>query len=300
MSRSYRKIRDYDFESPEDGAGGSWNPDPEMAFGTATAGKPAFRLFSMVLAVVLLAALSAIFMMRKGRTDVASDANHSTQSTLLKTAAPVRWQGPQPREIADRFLSATTDEERLRWVLNPDGVGELMARFYRDGAGRDEKVVGVDKMSEAATGGSVFARFSVSLEGGSKRLLCVPFDESGGGVDFKSYARYCSESWDSLLDGSVSSGAEMRLFLEKSDYYNHEFADENQWQSLIGTSPELTAPVHLFVRRDSDSSQFLRNLPHRPTRYTVAIKSAGMSHRNRQFLITKIICPGWVEPRSEW
>lgn len=236
-----------------------------------------------------------------------SSAPSHVASFKTETKSNREWQGLLPKQIAEKFIAATTHEERLRWIQNPQLNSDIMDQFFRSGAGRNERVAKIEEMPRAALDERILARFSVTMKDGSKRLLCIPFDEGGGLVDFRTYARHCSASWESLLDGSVTNGTEMRLFLQKSSYYNHGFTDEKRWLSLIGTSPDLSAPVYLFVRiddseiwrYDNEMSRLIKNPPARPTRYTVAIENIDNSHRNRSFVIWKVIHPGWAESRSD-
>ena len=210
-------------------------------------------------------------------------------------AALVAWRGLQPEQIANKFLAATTQEERLRWVRQPAAVADLMERFYRAGPGATEKMAGLQKMPQVMTEDQVCARFTVKMTDGSKRLLFVPFDESGGGVDFKSYARHGSDPWSAVLDGTVAKASEMRVFLKRGNYYNHEFADESQWLCLIATSPELENPIYLYARRDNpDLLLFLKNPPKKPLRYTIALENLGQGHCNRQWQLTQVLATGWV------
>jgi hypothetical protein len=158
-------------------------------------------------------------------------------------------------------------------------------------------MAGIGKMPQVMTEDQVCARFTVKMTDGSKRLLFVPFDESGGGVDFKSYVRQCSDPWSEVLDGTVAKAGEMRVFLKQASYYNHEFADESQWLCLIATSPELENPIYLYARRDNpDLLLFLKNPPKKPQRYTIALENPGQGHRNRQWQLTRVLATGWVTP----
>jgi hypothetical protein len=214
-----------------------------------------------------------------------------------QTAPPVVWQGQQPGQIADKFLAATTPQERLRWVRQPGAVADLMERFYRDGPGATEKVADFQKMPQGATDDQIFERFTVTMTDGSKRLLCVPFDESGAGVDFKSYARHCSAPWSAVLAGTAPKADEMRVFLQQGSYYNYAFADEREWLCLLATSPELENPIHLYARKDNpDLLLFLQNPPQQPQRYTIALENTGQGHLNRQWQLTRVITTGWVAP----
>jgi hypothetical protein len=214
-----------------------------------------------------------------------------------KTAPPVAWQGLQPGQIVDKFLAASTPQERLRWVRQPAAVADLMERFYREGPGASEKVAGLQQMATGATDDQVYERFAVTMTDGSRRLLCVPFDEGGAGVDFKSYARHCSDPWSAVLDGTASKATEMRVFLQRGNYYNYGFTDERQWLCLIATSPELEHPIHVYARRNNpDLLLFLQNPPEQLQRYTIALENTGEGHLKEQWQLTRVLTPGWVAP----
>lgn len=212
-------------------------------------------------------------------------------------AAPVAWSGLQPEQIADKFLAATTQQERLRWVRQPAAVADIMERFYRDGPGASEKVADIGTMPQAMTEDHVFERFAVTMTDGSKRLLCVLFGEKAGGVDFKSYARHGSDPWGAVLDGTVAKASEMRVFLKRGSYYNYEFTDESQWLCLVASSPELEDPINLYARRDNPHLlRFLRNPPKQLQRYTIALENPGNGQRHRQWQLTQVLATGWVSP----
>lgn len=217
----------------------------------------------------------------------------------LKTAPTKARLGLLPGQIADKFLAASTLQERLRWVRQPAEVSALMEHFYRDGPGSMERIADFHEMPPAATEDHAFERFMVSMADGSKRLLCIPFEESGNafGVDFKSYARHCSVPWSAVLDGTTPKADEMRVFLQQDSYYNYEFADESEWLCLIATSPDLENPIHLYARRNNpDLLLFLQNPPQQPQRYTIALENSRQSHLNRQWQLTRVITIGWVAP----
>lgn len=272
--------------------------DAEASYGT----KPTSELTSSVMLALLIGVPLAVLLFMGTRYWVRQKLDGDPPPIVkvhepTAVAAPVAWRGLQPEQISDKFLAATTQQERLRWVRQPAAVADLMERFYRDGPGASEKMAGIGKMPQVMTEDQVCARFTVKMTDGSKRLLFVPFDESGGGVDFKSYVRQCSDPWSEVLDGTVAKAGEMRVFLKQASYYNHEFADESQWLCLIATSPELENPIYLYARRDNpDLLLFLKNPPKNPQRYTIALENPGQGHRNRQWQLTRVLATGWVTP----
>ena len=227
-----------------------------------------------------------------------SETENENETAMPLIAAAPKWQGLQPEQIAENFLAATTQQERLRWVRQPAAVAETMERFYRDGPGAREGRGTLEKLTEGInTEATAMQRFAVTLTDGSQRMLYVTFDEGGARVDFKCYAAYCSEPWDKLLDGTMARAAEMRVIITPNDYYNYDFSDPAQWQCLIAIAPELEDPIYLYVRRDSPLMEEIKTYPFdAPMRFTIAMEQQGESCKRRQWQLTRLIHEGWVAP----
>ncbi len=70
----------------------------------------------------------------------------------------------------------------------------------------------------------------------------------GGGVDFRSYARFCSESKGDLLSGKTLIAEEVRVFIEPGNAYLHGDSDDLAWSSYVATSRGVGEP-YIFTRR---------------------------------------------------
>jgi hypothetical protein len=209
-----------------------------------------------------------------------------------------KWAGILPKTIAENFMTAKTDEERLRWVSDPNGVAEMMSRFFQNEARKSEVFTKLSEISQNLGSQESNARFTANFTDGSKRLVTIKYDENGASkVDFKCYSRYCDTSWDSLLDGSVSKASEMRCILIASDYYNHDFSDESVWLSLLATSPDFEDVIYLYVKRDDpDFAEFLKAPPRVQVRFTVGLESIGTSYQKRQFRMVNPPRTSWISP----
>ena len=211
-------------------------------------------------------------------------------------ADPNDWQGPLPAEIARLFTTAQTHAQRLELIADPVKDGYWMERFFREGGGAKEKVSTLTPMGSVNTDRTSFERFQVSLEDGGNRLLCVIVSTRGAKVDFRSYARFCSESWEDLLSGRSKIAEEVRVFIEPGSAYLHEFSDDLKWSSYIATSPDTPEPLYFYAARDSETDMELAEMTGGTAmRATLAIRSTGESSRHRQFEITDVVAAGWVK-----
>jgi hypothetical protein len=206
------------------------------------------------------------------------------------------WKGALPAEVARLFTSASSHEERLGLVSDPRRDGYWMEMFFREGPGASEKVREVTPMEAAGTDSAYFERFRVSMEDGGDRLLCVVINEQGGKVDFRSYARFCSESWEELLAGRTRIAEEVRVFIGPGTTYFGSFSDDSKWTSYIATSPDIEESLYFHAARGSDTDTLLSEMTAGgAVRATLAIRSNGIDHTHRQFEVTDVLTPGWVK-----
>lgn len=206
------------------------------------------------------------------------------------------WQSPLPIELARLFTKATTHAARLALIANPSKDGYWMEKFFNGGPGAEEKVLSVTPMGLAITDTTSFERFQVGMEDGGNRLLCIVITDQGGKVDFRSYARFCSESWEDLLSGKTNIAEETRVFIESGTAYLQDFSDDLKWTSYIATSPDTEKVLYLYALRDSETDRLLQEMTiGEPVRVTLAIRSTAEAWRHRQFEVTKFITAGWVK-----
>ena len=222
-------------------------------------------------------------------------AVHSTP--VLPAPAAVAEDGLTSRTVAENFIRATTLAERLKWVRQPEAVAGVMEKFFSSGKGSSEVIAKIDAISPGTVGDLVYDRFAATMVDGTRRLLCLVPTAGGLRVDFKAYARHGSVAWSDLLGGMAREAGEMRVFIEKGDYYNFGFKHEVRWLSLTVTTPELDVPVWLYLARTDPALKLLETTSSRqPVRVTVAVRAVGDSHLRRQFEIVDVHAADWVVP----
>jgi hypothetical protein len=298
LAPTYRKIHDHGkLERRRNPKGFS-----EEKFGSNAVDDLSHRLlkFALIAAPIFIAA--GLWLLGFARNEPESFAGESQQihspETHVQNATKATWAGLQPRQIAENFLRATTHEERLTWVRESADIAGIVGDYYRNGGGASETMLRLRNMEDIETEEGLLARFMVEMKDGSERLLFVPYFEGGSrGVDFKSFSIHCSHPWNNILDGSATKPVEVRVNLEPASYYNFEFGDETKWFCFAATSPKLEGSLHFYAHRDDPALRAIINYPFAsPLRFTVSIESAGQSHQHRQWRLSKVLFPGWVEP----
>lgn len=236
---------------------------------------------------------SALWLTLKGQ----NGTSPASPVTAPAAALPDAW------ELAAAFLAADTHEKRLRYIRHPAHAGPLMETFFRTGPGSREQVKKQLPMSDPTLGQallnrpfSMHTRYGVEMSDGRLRLLCTVEEEGDLKVDFLAYARHCSAAWPDIIEGKASA-ANVRVFLAQGSNYSGPFADQSTWQAMTATTPDCPETLHFYLRRGTPTARAtLKELhPASPRRF-VAIQPHGESWRTRQFEITALLSPDWLEP----
>jgi hypothetical protein len=266
----------------------NWNNAPKKAI--VWSEKIDLGKLPMILASVVIAAglIGIIFFYK---STISDDKNAQAPHVDGKVE---EWQGVLPLKVAQNFIAATTNEERLKWVRDPEETAPLLEEFFTNGAGAKEKILNLKQAPLYANENFIIHGYQLSLEGGDRRLLCVVQMDNRAYVDFKAYARHCSSKWQDLLSGAASAAAEVRVFLDLGTAYMNQYADEEKWTSYTATTQDWEMPLYFYAARNSMTDEALRALTRAGTqRATLAIRSNNNSHQKKQFEIVELLTPGW-------
>lgn len=262
----------------------------------------ATMVFAAVAFVLLL-----LFMGKNKAARVAENGDKAKEEKLssfetFDAGSSSDWVGALPYDVVTAFKNATTVEERLKWVRDPEFVKDAMQEFYTDGPGRTERIVSLKKLTQTVISGLLVERYQATMSTDQTRLLYVLIGENGAKVDFKCYARYGSASWPDLLEGKVLAADETRVTLEKGFYYNFQFSDESKYHCYLASSPDLEDPVHLYAEIGSKTDLIMANMVKTREMYpaVLSIKSIESSHQKRQFQVVKVRSNSWLMTDKDW
>ena len=220
-------------------------------------------------------------------------------SSVDRTEASVpleKWQGPIPSVIADRFMAAKTQEQRMELVRNPTEVGPSMEAFFKSGPGSTELFRGMHPLTAGSSGDLTFECYAVEFANAPVRLLSVTIDPSGAKVDFECYARLGSATWADVLSGKATEAGEVRVLLQAGSYYLHAFNDEQKWLHFKATSSDLPDTLDFYLDRENPAIRELQDSGEGIFPATLSIRAVKGSEKHHQYEITGVKALGWVEP----
>lgn len=247
-----------------------------------------------LIGVLLIMAVAGLWLM--GRMHSGGKAGLPAVDRAEASTPVEKWQGPIPAVIAERFIEAKTQEERLELVRNPAQVGPAMEAFFKSGPGATEQVKGFYPLTTGSSGDVSFEKYTVEFASSSPRLLSVTIDPRGAKVDFECYARMGSVAWADVLSGKAKEAREVRVFLQAGSYYLHSFGDEQKWLHFSATSPDLPETLDFYLDRENPAVRDIENAGRKIFPATLSILAVDGSEKYHQFEITAVKALEWVEP----
>ncbi|MEZ5329483.1 MAG: hypothetical protein R3F19_30930 [Verrucomicrobiales bacterium] len=199
--------------------------------------------------------------------------------------------------VAKDFLNEPDPQQRLQWVRNREVVAEHLALYAEEAL--SFPALQLNSRGHQLIDGVETTGFAVRFASGSFRQLDIVKTPDGPQVDWDSYARYCSASWEDLLSGKEPS-AEVRVFVSPGDYYNGPFADEAKWTCFRLMSPDLPGGTDVFAyaavgpSREKQLRRIVLRAPQFRQHMTLQIQGHEAPGGNRLFEITRVLAIGWV------
>ena len=202
----------------------------------------------------------------------------------------------EARQMAVDFVKTSDPEIRLKMCRDPENVRKRLESYPPQAVNEIAKdVIFMDVVDLRVI---MAARFYVKFADDTKRLLCIVPTPEGLRVDWDCYARYNTEAWPKLLDGTVKS-AEFRVFARRSDYHAFEYRDETQWVCFELLSPDFDDVLYAYAARGTTTAKLLEAaVPYtedaKVVQLTLQLSSPGEGYQHKQFTIDRLYATGWV------
>ena len=146
-------------------------------------------------------------------------------------------------EVVNGFLNAQTNEERLKYVRNPERIGPLMEEWYASGEARSEwpdgQAILRDKIQDQ---GRYFVRLAIEFAGLGSRIFVVEQQSKDRfKLDWETAVGYQPQPLSEFKSKQLRTPTEFRVKVKKSDYYNYHFIDRTKYFAV-----ELAYPGREF------------------------------------------------------
>ena len=197
--------------------------------------------------------------------------------------------------LARKFLNASTVDEMLGTLRNPDLAESRMRAFYPEGK------IEAPGMSQFNSGAALVTRgklhsFSVLTRDHEEKSLAFIETPQGLRIDWESWVGWSDIPWKEFLSTKPAGSHVFRVILASVDYYNFGFADDTKWQSYRLESPDGEHSVYGYAEKNSPLSAKLRpSAGDQAVLMTLALKFPPDARSGSQVEIERLVCEGWVE-----
>lgn len=119
-------------------------------------------------------------------------------------------------------------------------------------------------------------------------------------LDWESYAAYSEMSWEELADKKPTEPVLIRAQVNRSQFYNGQFADDAKWQVVSLKSPNSNQILYGYFEKDSPQQQalFQFGVLRNDVRATLKVRYPENAESERQLIIEEVIGTSWSDLRK--
>lgn len=200
--------------------------------------------------------------------------------------------------LAREFLEATTIEQILPLVRDPEAAEVHMRRFYPEGK---VEAPGMAKFNSSGVVTMLGPFRSIMVTTRDFETKPLVFTDSPGEmkIDWEAWVGWSDMPWHEFRASKPSKGQVFRVHLSAVDYYNFDFKDDSKWQSYRLESPDQKHAIYGYVERGSTLDQRIRpNADTKSMALMLSLKFPEAVSSDDQVEIERFVNEGWVEKRD--
>jgi hypothetical protein len=287
----------------------AWEQEPK-AFRTGTRGKEQTGLLLIGGVALLVLIGSGVFLaMSGGIQPVGHPAGEVAKPAAIvenpgESVTPPATQRSEAvfqteaESLARKFLEATTVEELLPLVRNPEVAEARMRGFYPGGKVEPPGMQPLDSGAGVSVRDKLVS-LAIRTRDFEEKSLAFIDTSQGLKVDWESWAGWSEISWKEFMETKPTTGHVFRVILAPVDYYNFEFTDDQKWQSYRLESPDHEYAVYAYAEKGSIlSGRIHTDRDTKSLNLMLSLKFPAGAASSNQVEIERFVAEGWVEEES--
>jgi hypothetical protein len=222
-----------------------------------------------------------------------------TERKKVQKVLPSNWSeadilvegGP----VAEKFLNATSVDEMLECVRDPETVEPLMRARYPDGK---VEPFGLKDFSSATVVAfrNGAASLMVQTREFDSKLVNFVNTPAGIRIDWESFVGWSEMPWNEFVETQPTEPKKLRLLALPTPYYNFDFKDESKWRSYQLTLQDEMKVIYGYTPIGSEADQkLMANESGLPVAVILELKFPKNRSSKNQVLIENFVSEGWVE-----
>lgn len=207
-------------------------------------------------------------------------------------------------KVLTEFLSAESLEEMVKWVRHPERVTPLMESYYARNLIEPLAFKSTKKYHSISLENKPFIALEVRVKEQEEGVPILIEDRPDGIlVDWESYVCYLPMSVEDLAKSRPTDLMELRVYLQRDNFYTHEFSDESEYDCFRLNFRGSEIILYGFVKKETTlEREFLKEFPPVTDEYRSAaiIKARFLegSQATRSMLIEGLESTKWAFPHN--
>lgn len=199
------------------------------------------------------------------------------------------------------FFTSTSVDALARLVRHPERVTPLMRHYYGTRPIPVNPLKGIKVLQPLTLDDrGNFWMASVTLTNSKPQSLIIEIDASGNPkIDWETLVCYQPMKWDDFVSKRpAGTSMDFRVYVERDNFYSHEFSDSNQWVSFRLTALDSEETIFGYIRSDNPEAAGLLNLLSgnggRKTTLVLRLSIPEGLQSRRGVVIEKLLSPRWL------
>lgn len=202
------------------------------------------------------------------------------------------------KKMAQQFVDAKSVGEVLTFVRDPERVETSVEKFMAQKGFANAELSPYPSKSESDF---ILAQYLLKYENGRMRMITFVRDPVGPKIDWDAFTREGSADYEELVAG-VPEGAEVRVVVSYSQYYNYDFKDENEWTAYDVIHADWDKPFTGYLKKNSEEDvKIARTIREMGGAAAVILKisTTPLQGPRNQCVIEKLVENGWLKGVSK-
>jgi hypothetical protein len=204
------------------------------------------------------------------------------------------------KDVVRKFYRSKSVDEMSKYVRHAERVRPLMEDYYSEKTMKPSEVISIVDLNPLTIGNrGGFWSIITKLDSGVNTLVVEVNSSSDVKVDWET--NVCSQpmDWERFVkDRPKGYRGDFRVYVERDNYYNYEFADSDKYQAYKITALKSDEVIYGYAPRDSKTFREIDRLitHNKNQKYAVILRlylQEGLQSKSG-VLIESIVAPRWL------
>lgn len=238
-----------------------------------------------------------------GTAPATGDAPAEAQTEGDGTDAAQQGQTIDPDSILSKmaqtlsaYYSASSPEEKLKYVIDPERIQPLMRDFYFRHPIVSMPIESMTPPQNFAFGGQSFWRVQVTFKNGATGFAALRVIDGEPKVDWESEVRYSSRDWNSWVDDQTEPEGDFRVYAILDQYYPPEFSDRERYVCIKLRTMDSTRTVFAYLdAKDLEQRELIEQMAQgNMQECTLRLKRVNSDAPSAIARVVKVLSTSWI------